>query len=222
MAETISIWLASHSDDFRRSLVACLDRNPQIVLQGECSADDESLATRLNAERPDVLLVDWPARARPGPDVSVLKRLALLAPQVLVLVATPTMGIVAAILRNRLHGYLRFDSSPDECGRAISRVFEGDVWIPRSRLAESLGDLLREREERRAPGAALHRKSVGRFTTREREVVRLVRQGMTNKEIGHDLGIVEDTVKKHLQHVYDKLGIRRRSLLVLGNGRGRA
>jgi DNA-binding NarL/FixJ family response regulator len=222
MAGSISIWLASGANDFRQSLVACLESNPQIALQGECSADDQSLAARLACARPDVLLVDWPAPARPGCDAAVMKQLAALVPQVLVLVAAPTMGIVGAILRNRLHGYLRFDSSPEECGRAITRVFEGDVWIPRSRLAESLGDLLREREERRAPGAASARKSVGPFTAREREVVRLVRQGMTNKEIGHDLGIVEDTVKKHLQHVYDKLGVRRRSLLVVGTGRGRA
>ena len=54
------------------------------------------------------------------------------------------------------------------------------------------------------------------FTTREQQIVILVREGMTNKQIGRELGIVEDTVKKHLQHIYDKIGVRRRALLALG------
>jgi DNA-binding CsgD family transcriptional regulator len=43
----------------------------------------------------------------------------------------------------------------------------------------------------------------------------LLTQGMTNKQIANKLGIAEDTVKKHLQHVYKKLGVRRRALLII-------
>jgi DNA-binding CsgD family transcriptional regulator len=53
-------------------------------------------------------------------------------------------------------------------------------------------------------------------TDREREIVELLRCGMTNKQIAQQLGIVEETVKKHLQHVYDKFGVRRRALVMLG------
>jgi DNA-binding CsgD family transcriptional regulator len=52
-------------------------------------------------------------------------------------------------------------------------------------------------------------------TEREQEIVRFRRRGRTNKQIAHRLGIVEDTVKKHLQHIYDKLGVRRRALVML-------
>ncbi|HEU0199104.1 MAG TPA: helix-turn-helix domain-containing protein, partial [Burkholderiaceae bacterium] len=48
------------------------------------------------------------------------------------------------------------------------------------------------------------------LTRREREIVELLRQGFTNKEIGRQLGIMEDTVKKHLQAVFGKLGVHRR------------
>lgn len=51
-------------------------------------------------------------------------------------------------------------------------------------------------------------------TDREREIVDLLLQGMTNKQIATTLGIAVDTVKKHLQHVYKKLGVRRRVLLI--------
>ena len=58
-------------------------------------------------------------------------------------------------------------------------------------------------------------------TVREQQIVQLLLQGMTNKAIAQQLGIVEDTVKKHLQHIYDKLGIRRRALLMLERRGGR-
>jgi DNA-binding NarL/FixJ family response regulator len=54
------------------------------------------------------------------------------------------------------------------------------------------------------------------LTDRESQVVAHVRQGFTNKEIARRLGIQEDTVKKHLQAVFGKLGVRRRALLALG------
>jgi DNA-binding CsgD family transcriptional regulator len=57
-------------------------------------------------------------------------------------------------------------------------------------------------------------------TDRELEIVRLLRNGMTNKQIAQQLDIREDTVKKHLQHVYAKLGVHRRSLLILGRDKG--
>ena len=54
-------------------------------------------------------------------------------------------------------------------------------------------------------------------TAREQQILLLLMQGMTNKEIGHHLGIAEETVKKHLQHVYRKFGVRRRASLILRN-----
>jgi DNA-binding CsgD family transcriptional regulator len=52
-------------------------------------------------------------------------------------------------------------------------------------------------------------------TDRERQVLQLLVQGMTNRQIADRLSIAEDTVKKHLQHVYKKFGVRRRALLIV-------
>lgn len=57
--------------------------------------------------------------------------------------------------------------------------------------------------------------SAGMLTKREEQIVGLLRQGLTNKQIARQLGIMEDTVKKHLQKVFGKLGVRRRTLVVL-------
>jgi DNA-binding CsgD family transcriptional regulator len=52
-------------------------------------------------------------------------------------------------------------------------------------------------------------------TGRERQVLQLLVQGMTNRQIAQRLSIAQDTVKKHLQHVYKKFGVRRRALLIV-------
>jgi DNA-binding CsgD family transcriptional regulator len=65
-------------------------------------------------------------------------------------------------------------------------------------------------ESAREPGSASHS-----CTGREREILELLRHGLSNKEIAQRLGIVEETVKKHLQHIYDKFGVRRRALIML-------
>ena len=69
-----------------------------------------------------------------------------------------------------------------------------------------------------APTAPSASEASSHLTGRESQVVAHVRQGLTNKEIARHLGIQEDTVKKHLQAVFGKLGVRRRALLALGNG----
>jgi len=56
-------------------------------------------------------------------------------------------------------------------------------------------------------------------TARELEVLGLLLQGMTNKQIAQRLRIAEDTVKKHLQHIYRKLEVHRRALLLIGVGK---
>jgi len=54
-------------------------------------------------------------------------------------------------------------------------------------------------------------------TARERQTLALLLLGMTNKQIAQDLRIAEDTVKKHLQHIYKKVGVHRRTLLMIGD-----
>jgi DNA-binding NarL/FixJ family response regulator len=78
---------------------------------------------------------------------------------------------------------------------------------------------LRRCEGRCAPAAhippAATATATDQLTGRESEVVAHVRQGFTNKEIARQLGIQEDTVKKHLQAVFGKLGVHRRALVAL-------
>jgi Response regulator containing a CheY-like receiver domain and an HTH DNA-binding domain len=72
----------------------------------------------------------------------------------------------------------------------------------------------RQTDRRRNPHVDPLANNAAGCTCREQQIVGLLLQGMTNKQIAAELGIAEDTVKKHLHRAYKKLGIRRRALLI--------
>jgi DNA-binding CsgD family transcriptional regulator len=74
----------------------------------------------------------------------------------------------------------------------------------------------RRKGDRRRAGELDSHKAARLCTARERQALALVLLGMTNKQIAQDLRITEDTVKKHLQHIYRKVGVHRRALLIIG------
>lgn len=71
--------------------------------------------------------------------------------------------------------------------------------------------------DRRRPGDRDSHKAARLCTARERQALALLLLGMTNKQIAQELRITEDTVKKHLQHIYRKVGVHRRALLMIGD-----
>ena len=75
----------------------------------------------------------------------------------------------------------------------------------------------RRKADRRRGGELDSHKAARVCTARERQVLALLLLGMTNKQIAQDLRITEDTVKKHLQHIYRKVGVHRRTLLMIGD-----
>ena len=73
----------------------------------------------------------------------------------------------------------------------------------------------RRQGDRRQASAPAAREATPAFTARERQIVDLLMQGMTNRQIAHALGIAEGTVKKHMHHVFAKLGVHSRVLLIV-------
>jgi DNA-binding CsgD family transcriptional regulator len=101
--------------------------------------------------------------------------------------------------------------APDTTAGADQPEVLGWPYIERRKVDRRAADRRRQGSQ---PDSLLAPGS-GVCTDRELQIVRLLTQGMTNKQIANKLGIAEDTVKKHLQHVYKKLGVRRRALLII-------
>jgi DNA-binding NarL/FixJ family response regulator len=133
-------------------------------------------------------------------------------------------AVLDAVKIGWCHGYVTDGCALNTVARAIFAVAQHDFWLPRGIVVQALSDTqsLRAAMAPLAPTSPGGNRSRTLLTRRERQVLQLVRAGLTNKEVGRQLGIEEDTVKKHLRNMYAKLGVHRRAqMLIRGVGDGR-
>lgn len=178
------------------------------------------LLPSLQRHRPDVLLLDEAILAEL--DARSLAQVQACCAKVRVLLVGQEVHprLAEELLRHRFHGFLSGACSAEACLEAARAVSRGELWLPRALLGRAVSHLMQSCMFDTAPLTAephLRREAGGALTGRETQIVEFVRQGLTNKEIERRLGIMEDTVKKHLQGVFGKLGVRRRTLVALNH-----
>jgi DNA-binding NarL/FixJ family response regulator len=135
--------------------------------------------------------------------------LAAAGPQARLLLVTTLSDpdIHRQAVQNGARGIVGKDRSPDTLFKAIEKVHEGEVWIERRMVAEFVANA--------AAGAGGYRARIDSLTRREREVVRLVAEGLKNKQIADRLSVADVTVRHHLTSIFAKLDVADRlSLLV--------
>ena len=156
--------------------------------------------------RPDVTLLDHRMPVADGLDV--LSRLADLT-RVLLLTSDDSADVISGALAQGASGFLSHNSlAPEELLQAVHAVYAGEGWLAPVAAAVAVRQL-RERAERES--AARIRFDL---TRRERELMDLLVQGLTNAQIAAHLVLSEKTVKNHLNHVYAKLGVGHRTQAV--------
>ena len=157
-------------------------------------AADGAEAIRLAQEhRPDVILMDL---RMPGMDGSEATRRLLEedpATQVVILTSFSERDEILSALDAGAIGYLLKDAEPDELIRGVRAAANGESPLAPKAARELLGS------RGSAPASQL--------TDREREVLRLVTRGLSNKLIARELGISEKTVKAHLTTVFQRIGV---------------
>jgi len=200
-------------------LAALLPRwanEPDLELLGTADVGPANLLRVLQERQPDLLVLDKRLFDRLSPHS--VRMLQANAPGVRVLLWCDEVsdGLVAELLRHRFHGFLLSSCPPQTSVKAFRAVSCGELWMPRTLLADAILDRLQPAPVGALPpdlaslDTALHT-----LSRREAEVVAHLRQGRTNKEIARLLGIMEDTVKKHLHAVFAKPGVHRRALVAL-------
>ena len=136
----------------------------------------------------------------------------------LVLLTTQPIEIEEMSQMVRLGGWgcLALDSPPEAYVQAITAVVQDDLWFPRNVLSHVARFNFRAKPSV-MPGQRLQQassnESIENLTVRERAVIEQIHQGCSNKEIARTLGISEETVKRHLSNMFQKLGVRRRTQL---------
>jgi RNA polymerase sigma factor (sigma-70 family) len=187
---------------FGEGLRALLAAHLEVEFVGHSGV--QGLAGLIEAEHPDVLLVD---SRMPGAVLLCGRMCPQRRPRPILLCAPPDDEDWAALaLEAGARGVLCLQASPATLEKAIRTVHAGEVWASHRVLSRVVEDATEDRERREV----LSRAVVDCLSERERQVQRHASRGLSNKEIGHRLGISPATVKAHLTRVFQKLGVRDR------------
>jgi DNA-binding NarL/FixJ family response regulator len=182
----------------------------EVVGEGANGREAIDLAARLD---PDVIVMDLRMPVMDG--LEATRRLAggdgASGFRILILTTFDADEHVVEVLRAGASGFLLKDVTPTEFVNAIRVVAAGDALIAPSVTRRLLGRFARLA----VPGDNVHAKAIGQLTEREREVLTLVAQGLSNREIAEKLTLAEPTVKTHVSHLLLKLDLRDRAQLVM-------
>jgi DNA-binding NarL/FixJ family response regulator len=161
---------------------------------------------------PDVAIVSTHLADGPYRGLEIVRQVRQLSAKTrcVVLMDDTDHGIVADAFRAGARGVFKRSASMQLLGRCISAVHSGQIWASSADLQQVLGAL-----EAAMPFRCVNSQGEALLTKREQEIVPLVAQGLTNKEISSRLGVSEHTIKNHLFRIYEKLGISSRVELIL-------
>jgi DNA-binding NarL/FixJ family response regulator len=208
-AEKIQIVICDDHPIFRDGLRRLLEAEKDFEIVGEAS-DGQQAVDLCRKLKPDVLLLDLAMPKVPG--IDALRSLAAS------LVPVYTILLTAAIERQQMmhalelgaRGVIMKDTATQLLLKGIRSVVAGQFWVGR----ESISDLVQYMRSNAAPASETPRKKFG-LTARELEVIAELVNGGTNRDIAQKFSISEETVKRHLSNIFDKLGVSNRLELAL-------
>lgn len=190
---------------FRRGLRMVLESEEDLAVVGEADDGEESIRI-VDELRPDVVLMDVRMPRIGGIEATRSITEVLPATKVLMLTVSEDEDDLFDAIRAGAAGYLLKEISVDEVAGAIRCVVSGQSLISPSMAAKllvefrSMAKRVDERQSMPLP----------RLTERELEVLRLVAQGLSNREIAGELYISENTVKNHVRNILEKLHLHSR------------
>ncbi len=205
--DSIKVLVVDDHTLFRRGIAAVLANQEGMEVAGEASDGLEAIE-KTREITPDVVLMDLNMPRCSG--LEAIQALQAEMPQVNVLVLTVSEmeADLFAAMKFGARGYLLKKAEPEELVHAIIHIAQGGAIVSplmATKLLTEFKDL----------SAGAERKPVEKanadLSPREGEVLRLVAQGATNKEIGDSLFIAENTVKTHLRSIMEKLHLANRS-----------
>lgn len=185
----------------RRGIMELLDLEEEINPVGEAATGKEALEKALTLE-PDLILLDLNMPGMNGIETIKAMRSAGIDSRILIFTVSDDHRNVVDALKEGADGYLLKDMEPEELVANIIKAIDGKTAIS-AELTEALATAIRSRE-------TSEKVNTSSLTDREKQVLKLVANGLSNKMIARKLDIAEGTVKVHVKRVLNKLGMRSR------------
>jgi two-component system, NarL family, nitrate/nitrite response regulator NarL len=198
-APTISVLVVDDHSLFRQGVVHSLATVPDLTVVGEAESGEEAL--KLARELlPDVVLLDISMPGWNGLVTAGKISTACPASAIVMLTVSEDRDQLLAAFKAGARGYVLKGVSGQELANVVRSAARGEVYVSPSLAAEMLVALTRGH----APDA------LQELTEREREILRLIGTGLTNREIGAQIFLSEKTIKHHVTNILQKLQVRSR------------
>jgi DNA-binding NarL/FixJ family response regulator len=191
----------------RAGLLAALDAASDIDVVGEASTGAQAMRI-VAQEQPDVVVLDVNLPDVNGATVARELREQELPTKILILSAHDDQDTVLGLLRDGAVGYVLKDEALETLARAVRAAARGESWLSPT-IARRVVDRAVGRPSPSPPDA------LADLTPREREVLRLLAQGLDNAAIAETLVVTKRTVQNHVSNVYGKLGVGSRTQAAL-------
>lgn len=206
--DPIRVAIADDHPLFRAGVIASLRDEAGIEIVGE-AIDAPSALALARSELPDVMILDI---AMPGGGLVAAGQIASACPatRIVMLTVSEDEDDLLAAVKAGASGYVLKGAGASELAGVIRSVIAGDVYVPPALAWGMLREL-------RAPRSGPY----DELTDREREVLQLVAEGLSNQEVAHRLGLAEKTIKHYMTNILGKLQVRSRveaALLVAREG----
>lgn len=196
-ARTIRIVLADDHALVLEGLRGLLQREPDMQVVATVTNGEDALEA-IRRERPDVVVLDLEMPMRDGFACLDAIRRTGLPVKVVILTAFGDGGSLQSAWERHADGFALKTDPPRQTVATIRNVAHGQIVFPHA-IRQS------------AAGASPQRRPLDRLTERERDVLRLLAEGLTNAQIAERLVVQESTVKFHVQNIFHKLGVANRT-----------
>src|SRR5215475_5507113 len=192
-----TIAIVEDNPTIRNTFRHWIDAAPEFRCVCACASAEEALV-EIPRLKPDVVLMDIHLPGETGIACTARLKEKLPGVQVIIVTVYRNHELIFQALEAGACGYLLKRSSPEELLKAISEVLSGGAPMT-SEIARMLVEAFQKKPASVAPSDGL--------TQRESEILGLLSEGLSNKEIANRVKISYDTVRAHLRHIYEKLHV---------------
>ncbi len=202
MTEKAQILLVDDHPLLRTGVAQLIALEEDLETVGEASNGEEAVTKALELD-PDLILLDLNMKGMNGIDTLSALRDAEITSRIVMFTVSDNQEDVVAALQAGADGYLLKDMEPDDLIKKVRLAAHGQLVLSEE-LTELLALAIQSKSRKDSKSDA---KSM---TKRERQILKLISAGMTNKHIARKLDITEGTVKVHIKHLFKKLGLKSR------------
>jgi len=200
----IRVMLVDDHTLFRRAIGSILGAEPGFEVVGEAENGVEAVA-QASALQPDVILMDVRMPGMSGPEAAREVLAAFPGVKILMLSMSDDEDAVFEAVRSGAHGYLLKTAEPAELFEGLRGVVRGEAPLSSGLAVKLLREFARQAHE-----APLPAQPQDALSPREKEILTLVADGKSNKDIATALGIAENTVKNCVKTILEKLQLENR------------